>query len=764
MPPRLNKRQQREQAELAELAAAHPNAAQDASTLDAPLSDQQVTEDIDDDHEQPRTAQVANAFGALNLDDADGGDSGDDDIDQQATTAPQSATKASIAESQRLKGTDSARKAKNKKKKKKGSTAATGSATPGTESADTPQQQRRADKKKLTKPDEDLDEIDRALAEIAAKQGTTAESDANATNARQRPEWRALKEVFAFEPKLLDSDAELKRMFGSKVVGSTQTSAPRSPYHARLANNPHHSTSVKRANSFLAQPEPGWYPPTGVLKLLPYDGPESKSDEGDWYTFDHPWEYRAAQLSFLEVLQQADGNRLFNVLQTQPYHVDTLMQLSEMMAHQGDLGASSTNLNRALYAMSAPLPATFPSGNFRLPYSRIENRAFFLAVARKVALLTKRGTWRTACEWAKIGLGVGGGQDPVGMLTFVDFLAPKARQNEWFMSMLDALPKAYPQQEEMRLEIYPGLAFAKALCLRNVEEDNHENTEKSTEALRSAILRFPMVVTLLLTALGGTIPPQLVSHRRAQVNALYSARSSPLWKPPALQTWLEKTATSAAKSLDDTSLEDVRIGQRLFDEGAFPAGTAPAGIIRAAYIADMPSVRPYLPPTLMSQTSYSFDPVPPSRQSGATFYDDSYFAPLYQSSRQHQRRARQNASGGATSARGMAQAAANMRDQLAQLLGIGPQGPQVDLNPELRAELLREFEMLGGGGGGGAGGELPPGAFPGVGEDDEEGQEGEWDEDEDEGNADEDQVAPEQARNFLGRLAALFGQNADEQE
>lgn len=154
-----------------------------------------------------------------------------------------------------------------------------------------------------------------------------------------------------------------------------------------------------------------------MLKLVPYDGPEAQSDQGDWYTYEHPFEYRAAQLSFLEVLQQADGNRLFNVLQAQPYHVDTLMQLSEMMAQQGDLGASGTNLNRALYALSAPLPPTFPSGSFRLPYSRIENRAFFLGVARKVALLTKRGTWRTACEWAKIGLGVGGGLDPVGMLT-----------------------------------------------------------------------------------------------------------------------------------------------------------------------------------------------------------------------------------------------------------------------------------------------------------------------------------------------------------
>ena len=85
-------------------------------------------------------------------------------------------------------------------------------------------------------------------------------------------------------------------------------------------------------------------------------------------------------------------------------------------------GAAATHLSRALYALSAPLPATFTSGNFRLPFSQIENRAFFLGLARQVAILHKRGTWRTGFEFAKIALGAGGGGDPVGMLCwYVEF-------------------------------------------------------------------------------------------------------------------------------------------------------------------------------------------------------------------------------------------------------------------------------------------------------------------------------------------------------
>jgi len=121
-------------------------------------------------------------------------------------------------------------------------------------------------------------------------------------------------------------------------IGSAPT-APRSQLHARFANNPHHSTSIRRSSSYLATPEPGWPSASGTLGLTRYEGPESGSDpSGDWHTYVHPPSYKQAQLMFLEVLQQADGNRLFDVLAALPYHIDTLMQLSEMMTQQGDLG------------------------------------------------------------------------------------------------------------------------------------------------------------------------------------------------------------------------------------------------------------------------------------------------------------------------------------------------------------------------------------------------------------------------------------------
>lgn len=84
-----------------------------------------------------------------------------------------------------------------------------------------------------------------------------------------------------------------------------------------------------------------------------------------------------------------------------------------------------------------------------------------------------------------------------------------------------------------------------------------------------------------LPALCSTSPSYLLSL----LSSLYATRSGPLWKPPPILAWLQKTAQAAADSLDDKTLEDVRLGVELFDQGPFEAGTAPAGVIRAAYIS-----------------------------------------------------------------------------------------------------------------------------------------------------------------------------------
>jgi hypothetical protein len=81
------------------------------------------------------------------------------------------------------------------------------------------------------------------------------------------------------------------------------------------------------------------------------------------------------------------------------------------------------------------------------------------------------------------------------------------------------------------------------------------------------------------------VPSNNPSYLLQLLSQLYSVRSGPLWKPPPVLAWLQKTVNSIAPSLDDSSLEDVRVGEKLWSQGPWEKGVAPAGIIRAAYLA-----------------------------------------------------------------------------------------------------------------------------------------------------------------------------------
>lgn len=77
-----------------------------------------------------------------------------------------------------------------------------------------------------------------------------------------------------------------------------------------------------------------------------------------------------------------------------------------------------------------------------------------------------------------------------------------------------------------------------------------------------------------------------------------------------------------------------------------------------------------------------------------------------------------------------------------RMLGMGAEGPQVELNDELRAELLEELAMLNGGGGG------MPGGFAGEGEDGEEA---------DEQREMNEEESAEAVRGVFRRLGNYFG-------
>lgn len=730
---RLNKRQLREQQELDELADVplpKPAAASTKSPfqqLNEP-SDDEVSEEDEEEVETapaPRTASkskptTTSLFAALGdtgddaeQDDEDDASDADNDISTQQTAAKSS-------------------KKKNKKKKKKAAAAAAAAAADqgdAEEDATAPTQDgetkaapaKSSAKKASTKKssvqqsgtptgkaaakskdvaDMSIDEFDALLASQAslnnaeaARNPSSSTAAAGATAGRVS----AFRTHLSLDPRHLDPAIELRRQFGSAAIKAYQNEAGgaagggRASSGARAraqANNPN-----LKVRSLLCTPKDYWPPISRSFTGMSMDVVDSAA-HGRVCVWKHSRAYRQVQMQFLQAVRSYDPNALMALLRVYPYHIDTLLQLSEYSRHQGDLGQAADFNDRALFALERCASPYFTSclsstssGPPVVSFNKIENRAFYLALHRNIGFLGRRGTWRTALEWAKLLLGLGqDGEDHHAALLWIDFLAIKSRQHRWLLELVQTLDEQRARRgttsvahvDELSvpartviddtdkqlagegdgyagtLDWCVGLAYARALAYRALEKEESDKAAaaaRSRAALRLAIARFPGAVPLLCNKVGVDLPDKIATHPLFQLAPRYGAddtlgsllihiyvlRSESLWKEPGYGEWLRSTAME----LTETLVADYE-GRRKAQPAVASHNTR-QGIYRHVLVSDLPdAVRQqliaYLPPSITgsSEQMDAFDPVPPRAGVSdadadgleVTRYDDEYFAPV----------------------------------------------------------------------------------------------------------------------------------------
>lgn len=334
------------------------------------------------------------------------------------------------------------------------------------------------------------------------------------------------------------------------------------------------------------------------------------------------------------------------LLQVYPWHVDTLLQMSEVHRLQSDIGAASDFAERALFAFDRCLMPGFnvQSGSCRLDFDFVENRPMFTALHRIISYLGRRGCWVTAFNFAKLLFALDPEGDPHGAALWLDFLAVKANQGSWLLQMLE-------MRETSRAVAlwhgYPGMGWARALALRQ-EEDARKDTEhkESTAALVQAIKTFPEVVVLLADKIGAIFPMEARSKPLLRIEAgytnspttllhllahIYVARSEVLWKHPKVLAWFEKTVAFTLPSIDDGAARAARaeahaIAQTPRDLGADGELAIPLNICRHVLCSESTSWVGFLPPAISRRPFHAYDPLPPS--SAQTSYNAAYFDPV----------------------------------------------------------------------------------------------------------------------------------------
>ncbi|TDL17622.1 DUF654-domain-containing protein, partial [Rickenella mellea] len=629
MPPRLNKRQQREQEELLSLGGpSQPHEIEPVIHEAGGSSPRRATNSI----------SVATGFAAL-AQESDENDESMEESDVQEKSKKKKKKDTSAG----------AKKHESPAPQEIPSSGSKGVAPPTTE---TPPSKKVKGKRKAKK--DELDEVDKALAELSMKH-PEYKTVSSSSNTAQSPKSKRQNSLLAVSLQHLDSEAEMRKFFGAKVISASKAET-KLPRGARAA--------TQHLKSNLTKPQPTWWSASqreGLsIRPLTEDETDSKMNLGGvvesgekWWTVEYSQRYRSITKAFMGAVSSGDPEQFWRILSKLPWHADTLLQMSEVFRHREEHAQSVDYLNRALYTYERSFIGafTFTTGMNRLDFDRVENRPFYLAVARMITDLQRRGCPRTAFEFARLLLSLDPHTDPQGALLYLDYLSIRAGMHDWMLDMwtLDAGVKTESLGKSFNVTALPGWAYGRALALRAKEEARGvKNGEDSTAALKEAILAFPSILPLLADKADITLPNDLRGHWafRVHVDAtslssqteatlhllshLYAIRSSSLWKPAATATWLKSTATSVFNSFNRKNTHNLLA--RFNTQFSFASPTSSPDLLsfsiyRHVLLLDSTSSRrltAFFPRRVMEAPSLSCDPIPPLTR--VNEYDATFFA------------------------------------------------------------------------------------------------------------------------------------------
>ncbi|KAJ3222443.1 Transcription factor 25 [Clydaea vesicula] len=462
--------------------------------------------------------------------------------------------------------------------------------------------------------DNEFDDFDKTLKELSEKYKNSSIEPPKANR-------KNFLKLFQVDTKNLNPTSEMRRIFGSKVVNDALERNQRN----QLRSGRGVKTLAKR--TYLAQSNDTW---PRIEKQLGLDMELIENDletDTKLFTFTHSKKYQEVQKKFLDCQLTHDPNTIAHLLRMHPYHIDSLLQLSEVSRHNGNMNDASELIEKALYAFENAFHSMFivASGKCRLCFDRVESRSFFLALYKHSILVSRKGCWKTSYELTKFLLSLDLDNDPMGCLLVLDLYSIKSQMFEVMIVMWDAAREI--GKNLGGLNCFPNWWFSTALAKKELHGEDQANC-----ILEEALLTFPYFITKLYNKLGIVSDFQINPYffykgsgilgddKESPILTLielYLERSSSLWKEPENLEWLKKVFNGLHSDLKHRNLKtfvDFRL--KLFKNTEFDL---PLNIKRHVYISELNSAVSNLP--LSSIGSFSVnDPLPPET-AVASVYD-----------------------------------------------------------------------------------------------------------------------------------------------
>ncbi|XP_072135842.1 ribosome quality control complex subunit TCF25 [Mobula birostris] len=441
------------------------------------------------------------------------------------------------------------------------------------------------------------DDIDSILQEIQGPNSFHYQT--RSLSAETRP-------LLCVEHRNLNPETELKRYFGARAVLGEQRLRQR---HRQL----HRST-------WLTTQKDGWprFVKTGIsMQLL-----ETKGG-AQYFTFEHSRDYQQTQFKFLDAVNSMDPNNILVLLQVNPHHIDSLLQLSDICQMQEDHEMARDLIEKALYCFESAFHPSFSltSGNSRLDYRRAENRSFFLALYKHMIFLEKRGCPRTALEFCKLIRSLDPERDPLCALLMIDVLALRAREYAFLIRL-------YEEWEfHLNLSQLPNFAFSIPLAYYHLsqqedlsEVESAQKLERANHLIQKALIVFPSVLMPLLEKCSVQADQAVLAHSffgfevqtrqpsaLKQLVTLFVGRNWMLWKDAGIIAWLEESVKEVLRRVDakDPLVQESENKRRIRYQNV------PRNIYRHIILSEIKEAIATLPPEVTAQPVMGYDPLPP---------------------------------------------------------------------------------------------------------------------------------------------------------
>ncbi|RZF32605.1 hypothetical protein LSTR_LSTR011052 [Laodelphax striatellus] len=436
------------------------------------------------------------------------------------------------------------------------------------------------------------DEVERSVREVNEMLGKSIivdsrpSPDAVATTRR--------KNLLSVEHRYLNPKNELKRIFGSKTIQTEQCK--------RRGRNRGHLKST-----WLVQPKENWpqIGKPGLSMSIQLTAPNNVC----YFTYEHSVNYQQVQLRFLDAVESLNPDNIVAIINTHPYHVDALLQLSELCRLSEDLAMAAKLVERALYCLECAFHPSFnlATGNCRLDYRREENRALYVALFKHLTFVGARACYRTALEFCKVLLNLDPDVDPLAVVLCIDFYALRAQEYDWFIQV------AMEWESTRNVSELPNFAYSLAVA----HFQRGKDIETAHSLLQQALIMFPGVLLPLLEKCSVQPDSRVASHSffieatasqseaLTQLTSLYIARCYPIWKESELLPWLERNVHAV---LDRVDAADARVTECQLKRTKYYV--TPRPILRHIVLSDLKDVPVSLPEESQSPV-LSFDPLPP---------------------------------------------------------------------------------------------------------------------------------------------------------